>query len=211
MSQLKFTQIQDMLILLSKKVTNLETAMKDLGAAVSEMGETVDTLEEKEKEREEKEKEEASTYAGKWKNGNTENDGEIVVMEVNTDTPTTANEDDDPTFGETTYTIKIKKIPDITLAAGDPINADYEFTPTDAVTFKGDSSKVVYADGVKATYNGTEITYTFTYVPADSAETFGKITLTAPTSTTFEADKTITFNLPEGGIVIENIPVVTSA
>ena len=211
MSALKFSQIQDMLILLSKKVTNLETAMKDLGEAVADVSEKVDTLDEKEKEREEKEKEEASTYSGKWKNGETENDGEIVVMEVNTDTPENLSEEDEPVVGETTYTIKIKKIPDITLAAGDTVNADYEFTPTDAITFEGDSSKVVYADGVKATYDGNEITYTFTYVPADAAGTFGKITLTAPTSTTFEADKTITFNLPEGGIVIEGIPKSSAA
>lgn len=210
MSQLKSTQIQDMLILLSKKVTNLETAMKDIGEAVADVSEKVATLEVKEAEREEKEKEEASTYSGKWKNGSTENDGEIVVMEVNTDTPITVSEYDEQPVGETTYTIKIKKIPDFTTSGDSTVNANYEFTLTDSISFTGDSSKVVYADGVKATYDGTEITYTFTYAPGDVTGTFGKITLTAPTSTTFVKDKPITFNLPEGGIVIENIPVVPS-
>lgn len=212
MSALKFSQIQDMLISLSVRMNKVEIATKANGVAVEDALTKIEGLQNEVSEIEEREKEKDSTYAGKWKNGETENDGEIVLMEVNTDSPTNEEGGDQPVVGETTYTFKInKQIPKITLA-GDTVSGDYEFTPTDQIPFEGDESKFVYPDGVKATYTKgettSEFTYTFAYTPANEAGTFGKITLTAPTSITFEANGEITF--ADTPIVIEGIPKNTS-
>jgi len=223
MSALKFSQIQDMFILLSKKVNGLETAMKDLGAAVSDMSGKVDELEEKEAEREEKEKEAASTYTGTWNSDDnntvdgTHAEGSIVLMEVNTDTPTDDNTgpltDDEPVVGATTYTLKIKEIPKLTYKApasgGDPAYT-FSFILTDPVEF--DPKDNTWANGktidanITASGSTTPTTakFTFTYVPSNEA-TFGTITLTPPTGTTIAADSTVEFTVPDGGFIIEGI------
>jgi len=157
MSALKFSQIQDMLILLSKKVTNLETAMKDLGAAVEAVDERTSELEEKEKEREEKE----AVKKGTWKSegtGATEAEGSIYLLE-------TTNDADEPI-----YQFKIDSIPAYT-----PIDTNdktYVFTPTDTVEIKMPDGATFPEITVSAKDEAeTELTYKLTYDPATGAFT----------------------------------------
>jgi len=159
MSQLKFTQIQDMLILLSKKVTNLETAMKDLGEAVAAVDERTAELEKKEEEREEKE----AVKAGSWKSAGTgavEAEGSIYLLETTDE------------GGKPIYKFKIESIP-----AYKPIDANdktYVFTPTDTVEIKmpdGATFPEITVNAKDAADPAKELTYKLTYDPATGAFT----------------------------------------
>ena len=157
MSALKFSQIQDMLILLSKKVTNLETAMKDLGAAVEAVDERTSELEKKEEEREEKE----AVKKGAWKSagdGATETEGSIYLLE-------TTNDADEPI-----YKFKIDTIPGYK-----PIDTNdktYVFTPTDTVEIKMPDGATFPDITVTAKDEAeTELTYKLTYDPETGAFT----------------------------------------
>ena len=207
MSQLKFTQIQDMFILLSKKVTNLETAMKDLGEAVADVSGKVDVLEEKEAEREEKE----ATHAGEWKNldddAATGIAGSFILKEIvgnpNDTDDNTAQLTDDTNVGEPTYTLTIKEIPKFTytLASGATAAYKYALQPTEDVTFDIDDSYVWPTNKTVTATVGTgasakTLTYTFAFVPANGTDPF-KFEFTCTSTDKPAADEEVIFELEE--------------
>jgi hypothetical protein len=215
MSALKFTQIQEMLINLSKRMTDAENTIRTISMAVNKQEEKIANVEQEVQDIEEKEKEKDATYAGTWTSDDNASgagasaSGEIVLMEVNTEPEGEEDEDGDQPVGATTYTLKIKEIPELTYVAPSgqgTAKYTFSFVPTDTISFDPANTTQIKGE-INATIGENTVKFALTYIPADAEGTFGKITLEPPEGATITSNSKVAF---EGGFVLEGIAKKTS-
>ena len=193
MSALKSSQIQDMLIGLTKRVAALEKATATLATATAELEKTTSEMSDKVNDLESKEADREAVKEGTWSavpagDSDTPISGKIYIM--SNDAPVTPENDeeggDEPEpIGGATYTLKIDEIPSYipTKDTAETPSYKFIFTPTSDFEFTPivDEWPSITVEATQTADDETTntLTYTLTYEVTHNNEKNFILTLTS--------------------------------